>query len=230
MLETSKKFSRPVLVAAVIFSDAIQLLPLLLLAGNFLWVEAWIYILIFTIFITYTVFWMRKNNPKLIESRTSLKDSTRSDRIILGFISLTVIADFIVIGLDGGRFQWVPVPVLVKTFGFVGVALGLIIIFLVMKENSYASKVLRIEEGAGHKVISTGPYAIVRHPMYTGFILMFFGLTIGLGSLFGLIPSALLTIIMIVRIPLEEKMLHEGLEGYTDYTKKVKKRIIPLIW
>jgi len=122
------------------------------------------------------------------------------------------------------------VRILVKILGFIGVAFGLIIIFLVMKENAFASKVVRIDKEGGQKVISTGSYAIVRHPMYTGFLLMFFGLAIALGSLFGLIPTAIITILIIIRIPLEEKVLYEGLEGYTEYTEKVKCRLIPKIW
>ncbi len=230
MSKTSKKFSTPVLIAIIIFADVMQALPLILLSGNFLWIEMWIYLLIFTIFMTYSMFWLRKNNPQLLESRTSMKGSSGSDKIILSLLGVVCIVYFFVVSLDGGRFHWSLVPVLVKILGFIGVALGLIIIFLVMKENAYASKVLRIDKEGGQKVITTGPYAVVRHPMYTGFILMFSGLTIALGSLFGLIPTAILAILIIIRIPLEEKLLHEGLEGYTEYTEKVKCRLIPKIW
>jgi len=230
MSETSKKFSTPVLIALIIFADVMQAIPLMLLAGNFLWIEAWIYILIFTIFMTYTMFWLRKNNPQLLESRTSMKGSPRSDKIILSLLGIVCIVYFLVVSLDGGRYHWSVVPVLVKIFGFIGLAFGLIIMFLVMKENAFASKVVRIDKEGGQKVISTGPYAIVRHPMYTGFLLMFFGLTIALGSLYGLIPTAIVSILIIIRIPLEEKLLHEGLEGYTEYTEKVKCRLIPKIW
>jgi len=230
MLETSKKFSTPVLIALIIFADVLQALPLMLLSGNFLWIEMWIYLLIFTIFTTYSLFWLRKNNPQLLESRTSMKGSPRSDKIILSLLGVVFIVYVIVVGLDGGRFHWSVVPVLVKILGFIGVAFGLIIMFQVMKENAFASKVLRVDKEGGQKVISTGPYAIVRHPMYIGYLLMFFGLTIALGSLFGLIPTVIVTILIIIRIPFEEKLLHEGLEGYTEYTEKVKYRLIPKIW
>jgi len=230
MSETSKKFSTPVLIALIIFADVMQAILLILLSGSFLWIEMWIYLLIFTIFMTYSLFWVRKNNPQLLESRTSMKGSPRSDKIILSLLGVVCIVYFVVAGLDGGRFHWSVIPVLVKILGFIGVAFGLIIMFLVMKENAFASKVLRIDKEGGQKVISTGPYAIVRHPMYTGYLLMFFGLTIALGSLFGLIPTVIVTILIIIRILLEEKLLHEGLEGYTEYTEKVKYRLIPKIW
>jgi len=230
MSETSKKFSTPVLIAIIIFADVMQAIILMLLSGNFLWIEMWIWILIFTIFMTYSMFWLRKNNPQLLESRTSLKGSSKPDKIILSLVGVVCFVYVLVVSLDGGRFHWSLVPVLVKILGFIGVAFGLIIIFLVMKENAFASKVVRIDKEGGQKVISTGPYAIVRHPMYTGYLLMFFGLTIALGSLFGLIPTAILTILIIIRIPFEEKVLHEGLEGYTEYTEKVKHRLIPKIW
>lgn len=109
-------------------------------------------------------------------------------------------------------------------------AFGLIIMFLVMKENSYAAKVVRIDKEAGHKVITTGPYAVVRHPMYSGYLLWFSSMSIALGSLYGLIPTVLIIILILIRISFEEKVLHEGLEGYTEYTEKVKNRLIPKIW
>jgi len=230
MSETSKKFSTPVLIAIIIGADVMQAILLILLSGNFLWIEMWIWILIFTIFMTYTLFYLRKHNPKLLESRTSLKGASSTDKIIIPLLGIVCIGYFIVVNLDGGRFHWSSVPVLAKILGFIGVAFGLIIMFLVMKENAYASKVLRIDKEGGQKVITTGPYAVVRHPMYTGYIIMFFGLTLALGSLYGLIPAVGVAILMMVRIPYEEKLLREGLEGYTEYTEKVKYRLIPKIW
>jgi protein-S-isoprenylcysteine O-methyltransferase Ste14 len=145
-------------------------------------------------------------------------------------LGATFFAFFILVSLDGGRYHWSTVPLWGEIIGYIGFVIGFIIIFLVMKENPFAAEVIRVDKEAGHVVITTGPYAVVRHPMYSGYLLWFFSMSIALSSLYGLIPVVFITILLIVRIPLEEKLLHEELEGYTEYTKNVKKRLIPWIW
>jgi len=134
---------------------------------------------------------------------------------------------FLITALTVG-FQWPKIPFIIEVVGFMGIVLAFIIIFLVMRENSYASK--RIEVQEGQKVISTGPYAYVRHPMYVGFIFMSLGFPIALGSLLA-IPSGILAIIlMAIRAYYEEKTLINELDGYEEYMQKVRYRLIPRIW
>ena len=159
-----------------------------------------------------------------------MKGMVKKDIIIMILLIAAFFAYFIVVSLDGGRYYWSTVPLWGKIIGYIGFVIGFIITFLVMKENPFAAKVVRIDKEAGHEVITTGPYAVVRHPMYSGCILWFFSMSIALGSLYGLIPTGFMTILLIVRISYEEKILHEELEGYTEYTKKVKKRLIPWVW
>ena len=140
----------------------------------------------------------------------------------IGFIPI-----FFVPGLDR-QFEWSNIPIIIEIIGFIAFITGAIILFLTMKENSFLSKVVEIQEG--HSVITTGPYKIIRHPMYLGLIIFIIGWCLALGSLFSLIFVALIVIGLIIRISFEDKMLHEELEGYKDYAQKTKKKLIPLIW
>ncbi|MFX1388125.1 MAG: methyltransferase family protein, partial [Promethearchaeota archaeon] len=118
----------------------------------------------------------------------------------------------------------------VEIIGIIGMSLGFIIIFLVMKENTFLSKTVEIQEDRGHKVITTGPYRVVRHPMYSGFILFIVFYCFALGSLYSLIPTSLGVVGIIIRTVMEDRLLHKDLKGYKEYTQKTKKKLIPLIW
>ena len=231
MSEDAKKFSVPVLILLIIFAELFFGFVLFFFSGwNFLWWEAWILLILLTFLMAYMLFWLNKHNPQVLRSRASVKGMEKKDIIPMGLLIGASFAYFIVVCLDGGRYHWSTVPLWGKIIGFIGFVIGFIITVLVQKENAYASKVVRIDKEGGHKVITTGPYAVVRHPMYSGFILWFFSMSIALGSLYGLIPVVFMTILLIVRISYEEKLLHEELKGYTEYTKKVKKKLIPWIW
>lgn len=231
MTEDAKKFSVPLLMILIIPADVIIGFILFFLSGwNFLWWEAWIFLILLTFLMGFMLFWLNKHNPQVLRSRTSMKGMVKKDKILMSLLIASFFAFFIVVCLDGGRYHWSTVPLWSKIIGYIGFVIGFIITVLVMKENPFAAKVVRIDKEGGHKVITTGPYAVVRHPMYSGSILWFLSMSIALGSLYGLIPGVFITILLIIRIPFEEKLLHEELEGYTEYTKKVKKRLIPWIW
>ncbi len=108
--------------------------------------------------------------------------------------------------------------------------IALILFFLVNRENTYLSRVVEIQEERGHKVITTGPYRIVRHPMYLAVIILYISHCIALGSLFSLIPCAFVIITLILRTIREDKMLHNQLEGYKEYVQKTRYKLIPGIW
>lgn len=231
MSEEAKKFSKPVLILMIICVDVVFAFILFFLSGwNFLWMEAWIFLILLTFLMGFMLFWLNKHNPQVLRSRASIKGIVKKDIILMSLLITAFFAFFIIVGLDGGRYHWSTVPLWGKIFGYIGFVIGFIITILVMKENTFAAKVVRIDKEGGHEVITTGPYAAVRHPMYSGFLLWFFSMSIALGSLYGLIPMVFITILLIVRISFEEQLLHEELEGYTEYTKKVKKRLIPFIW
>jgi protein-S-isoprenylcysteine O-methyltransferase Ste14 len=118
----------------------------------------------------------------------------------------------------------------VKVICFILVAASFIWITLVIKENTFLSRFVEIQEARGHKVITTGPYRFVRHPMYSGITVLLLSLPAALGSLFALIPAAFCIIFTIIRTGLEDKTLHEELEGYVEYAQKTKYRLFPGIW
>jgi len=231
MTEDAKKFSVLILILIIIFGDVFFGFIFFFLSGwNFLWWEAWVLLTLLTFLMPYMLFSLNKHNPQVLRSRTSVKGMVKKDMILMGLLVPLIFAFIIVVSLDGGRYHWSTVPLWCKIIGYIGFVIGFIITVLVMKENPFASKVVRIDKGGCHKVITTGPYTVVRHPMYSGFILWFFSWSIALGSFYGLIPIVLTTILLLIRIPFEEKLLREELEGYTEYTRKVKKRLIPWIW
>lgn len=206
---------------------AILFLP----AGTLHWIEGWVFIGAFSLYIVYSTVWMIKNNPELLRERLRTRKTQKWDRIILALFSICFVAFFVVPGLDF-RYQWTPwrIPTIIQICAFCGVFISLIIIFLVTKENTYASKAIKIQEERDHKVITTGPYKYVRHPLYAGGMPLIFCMPLALGSLYALIPAVLGAVLFVIRTYLEDKMLHEELPGYREYAQKTRYRLIPGIW
>lgn len=133
-------------------------------------------------------------------------------------------------GFDAVRYQWSYVPLAVKVICFILVSASFIWISWIMNENTYLSRFVEIQEERGHKVITTGPYRFIRHPMYAGATILLLSLPVALGSLYALIPAAFCVIFIIIRTVLEDKTLHKELEGYVEYAQKTKHRLLPGIW
>jgi protein-S-isoprenylcysteine O-methyltransferase Ste14 len=133
--------------------------------------------------------------------------------------------------VDARRFAWTAsLPVWLKIAGGIGLLLSFFFFYRSYSENTFASPLVRIQEERNQQVISRGVYSIVRHPMYLAGILMFLGAPLLLGSLYGVLAGVLICFLLVVRITGEEKMLINELEGYADYTKKVRYRLIPFVW
>ena len=132
--------------------------------------------------------------------------------------------------MDAVRFKWSHVPLWVEVVGGVLLLLSFFLFFLTFRENSYLSPLARVQKDRGQKVISTGPYAIIRHPMYFAFIPFMIGTPLMLGSRFGAVFGALFILLPARRAVLEERMLVESLEGYREYMAKVRYRLIPYVW
>jgi protein-S-isoprenylcysteine O-methyltransferase Ste14 len=169
-----------------------------------------------------------KNNPDLLKRRLQTGEKRKQQKFIIRISNIILLIIFLLPGLDR-RWNWSSVPIWVVFVSDVIFALGYIMFFKVLKENSFASHTVQVEQNV-QKVITTGPYSYVRHPMYTSIFLMFGIMPLALGSYWGLITLPLLILLMALRIHDEEKMLSEELEGYKDYMLKTKYRIIPLIW
>lgn len=166
-------------------------------------------------------------SPELLEKRLDAKEKQAAQKGVLAFSGMMFIASFVVAGLDW-RFGWsrVSVPVIIVASVLFLVAYGLYA--EVMRENAYLSRTIKVEEG--QKVVDTGLYSIVRHPMYCATLLLFLAMPLVLGSWYALIPMAFYPVIITVRLLDEEKLLTRELDGYEAYKQKVKYRLIPFIW
>lgn len=228
------KLSSVKLIIIIVASSLVFPIFLLLPAGTLFWLEAWLVTIFFIAYLVPTVLWLNKNNPKLMRERMFSKGAFKGwkgwDKVLMITLSVPALLLFPIAAFDAVRFQWSQVPLFLKALGFVGLMPFLILSFLVMRENTYAAKIVRIQKDRGHKVITTGPYKYVRHPMYAGSIPFFICLPLALGSLYALIPGALVAIFVIIRTYLEDKTLQKELKGYKEYTKKVKYRLLPGVW
>ena len=199
-------------------------------AGTFDYWQAWVFLSVFFVATLAITLSLMENDPKLLERRVNAGPATEKEKlqkVIQSLASLTFIALFIVSAADH-RFGWPAMPTYAVIAGDVLVALGLFVAFLVFKENTYTSAT--IEVGADQKIITTGPYAIVRHPMYAGSLIMLFGVPLALGSWGGLLVVIPMLLVIIWRLLDEEKFLAKNLSGYPEYQKKVRYRLIPFVW
>lgn len=200
-------------------------------AGTFKWTEAWIFLILYLLSVTIVVVWLKKKNPGLLKERMNRKkDSKPWDRIIILIYIFFLCSLFIVAGLDAVRFRWSQVPLLLKILGFISIVPGFLLGFWAMRENSFTSDRVRIQEDRGHRVCTSGPYKYVRHPMYSGVILAMLCFPFALGSYYALIPAFIIMVLFIIRTSLEDRTLQQELEGYREFTRTVRFRLIPGLW
>jgi protein-S-isoprenylcysteine O-methyltransferase Ste14 len=192
--------------------------------------QAWIFLIAFFVPVIAITLYLMRHDPKLLARRIAAgpgAEKEKEQKIIQFFAALAFVAVFIASGLDYHLVSS-SIPWEVVLVGDALVVRGLLIVFLVFKENSFTSAT--IEVGAEQKVISTGPYALVRHPMYAGAVVMLLGVPLALGSWWGFLPVLLLVMAIVLRLIDEEKFLIKNLSGYSEYRKKVKYRLVPFIW
>lgn len=202
-------------------------LSIFLPAGTFLFFSGWLFmgILFVPMFFVGTI--MMFKNPELLKKRLNAKEEQKEQSLVVRISGLMFLAGFIIAGL-GFRFGWYTLPN--------SVAIGAAVVFLaayilyaeVLRENTYLSRTIEVQEG--QKVIDTGLYGIVRHPMYSVTLLMFLSTPLVLGSLYSFAIFLAYPIIIANRIKHEEKFLEKELRGYRQYMQKVKYRLIPFIW
>ena len=199
-------------------------------AGTVRYWQAWVYLAVVVGVSGVITWYLMKNDPALLQRRLSagpMAEKEASQKIIMGFAMVGFIALLVVPALDH-RFGWSVMPVPVVIAGDLLVAAGFYIIFLVYKENTFTSAT--IEVAADQRVISTGPYAIVRHPMYAGGLLYLLATPLSLGSWWGLLAVAATTPFLVWRMVDEERFLAERLQGYSDYCSRMRWRLIPRIF
>jgi protein-S-isoprenylcysteine O-methyltransferase Ste14 len=132
--------------------------------------------------------------------------------------------------LDAVRFRWSPLPVWPQVLGAILILVAMYVFYRTFRENSFAAPVVKIQKERGQTVVTTGPYSIVRHPMYAGAIVFLFAVPMLLGSGWGLALAPAWLILLMLRIPLEERVLRENLAGYDDYARRVRYRLLPGVW
>lgn len=203
---------------------------LFLPAGTFKYWQAWVFLLVFEFCAQAFGIYFLFHDRKLLERRMKvgpLAEKEPTQKIITSLMVLLFVAIFVIPAFDH-RFGWSPVTSSVSIFGNSLVVLSFVIFFFVMKANSYAAATIQIEEG--QPVISTGLYAFVRHPMYSGALVMLAGMPLALGSWWGVLLIVPFLPVLVWRLLDEEKFLHKNLPGYTAYTQKVRYRLVPYLW
>ena len=196
-------------------------------AGTLDYWEAWVYCAVLLVPFVFVLTYLLRKDPELLARRIRLNEKEPAQRRIIRASSLIFFTGFLIPGLDH-RFGWSDIPVEAVLAANVLVILGYILVFLVFKENPFASRVVEVEPD--QRVISSGPYALVRHPMYLGTSIMWLATPIALGSYWALPVFLILPIVLVYRIMNEEEVLQRELPGYREYTQTVKYRLIPGIW
>ena len=196
-------------------------------AGSIKFWEAWVYMGILFTPMIFVLIYLLKKDPELLERRMKIKEKEEPQKVFVKLSILVFFIAFIIPGFDY-RFEWSEVPFIVIIIADLFIFIGYLLFFLVLKENTYASRIIEVEKG--QKVISTGPYAIIRHPMYVDVLTMYILSPLALGSYWAVLAILPLPVLVIFRIKNEEKILIDELPGYREYTQKVKYRLIPYIW
>lgn len=198
-----------------------------LTAGTLAYWEAWVYLFILFTPMTGLAIYLLRHDPALLERRLQYKEKRKQQKGIIALSYPIFLLAFLIPGLDK-RFGWTNTPIAAIIIAQVLVLAGYFMVIWVFRENSYASRIIEVQDG--QKVIDTGPYALVRHPMYLGVGMLYMLSPLALGSWLAVIPALPLLIVIFLRIRDEEIALARDLPGYTDYMQKVRYRVIPGIW
>jgi len=206
-----------------IFIAVFTLLP----AGTLNYWQVYLYFGVLILPMLFVFRYFLKRDPKFLERRSKGMEKVKEQKLIQAINLPVFISAFVIPGLDK-RFGWSDIPPEIIILTDLVILWGYLIIFQVFKQNSYASRIIEIDKK--HKVITTGLYSVVRHPMYLGVLIMYLPTPLALGSYWGLIPMALLPVALVLRIKNEEKVLAENLEGYREYCTRTRYRLIPYVW
>jgi protein-S-isoprenylcysteine O-methyltransferase Ste14 len=210
-------------LAGIILIGCMLFIP----AGTLRFWEAWLYMgLLFTpLAIVGVVLFIK--DPELLERRMRMRERQPTQKRVIAASSLVLMAVYLIPGFDR-RYDWSTVPPTLVFLADFLVLLGYLLFVLTLRENRYASRVVEVQDS--QVAISSGPYALVRHPMYLAIIVIFTLSPLALGSYWALIPVLLLPVVLVTRIEAEEQLLRRDLTGYDEYCQKVKYRLLPFIW
>jgi len=210
--------------------------PVLLfaLAGDWRWLEGWIFSLTFVLGSFGTLLYLYFADPALLNERYASpiqKEQKPWDKVLLSLFFLEFLIWFGIMPLDAKRYGWTtPFPPRIRLLGTVLLLVAFYVIYRALQENTFAAPVVKMQKERGQRVVSTGPYAIVRHPMYSGATLLFLSGPLLLSSYLGLALGVLLIVTIAIRSLGEESMLKEELPGYREYMQRVRWRMIPFVF
>jgi protein-S-isoprenylcysteine O-methyltransferase Ste14 len=200
-------------------------------AGTFSWGRAWLHLGLWIVTAAVNVTIILLKNPAGLAARMKrLRIGERFDKVIVSCLIPATLAIPVVAGLDAVRYGWALLPLWPVGIGVVLHVAGDVFIVWAMVVNPYLEGGVRIQSERGHRTITTGPYAIVRHPMYVGFILVLAGMPPVLGSWWAFAPAGVVGTVLIIRTAFEDRLLRERLPGYEDYAAKTRRRLLPGIW
>ena len=192
-------------------------------AGTLDWPEGWLLLGLYIACSIVVGAWMLENDPAWLVERLSLEKGEFWDMVLLLLIGACFIAVFVISGLYHAQL-----PSGAEALGFFGMVLAFAFVFSVLKVNPYITRMVKVSKG--QKVISTGPYSVVRHPMYAGAIVFYLSIPIALGSLYALAPALCGAALFVLRTYMEDKTLRKRLKGYEEYCNRTRYRLIPYVW
>jgi protein-S-isoprenylcysteine O-methyltransferase Ste14 len=207
---------------------------ILVLSGDLLWPAGWVFSAWFILLCYSTIFYLYRKDPALLEERFRKPGAAGQedwDRYVVYGLGLGFTLWIVIMPLDAHRFGWSPAfPAWLNIAGLALLAGSFFLFFRSYTDNPFLSPLVRIQEDRKQRVVSTGVYGFVRHPMYLGAILMFIGAPLLLGSGWGILAGCALTALLMMRIMKEEEMLGRELDGYREYTGTVRYRLVPYLW
>jgi protein-S-isoprenylcysteine O-methyltransferase Ste14 len=207
---------------------------ILVLSGDFTWKQGWIFDVWFISLCYSTILYLYRKDPALLAERYKKPGSGNQeawDRYVSYGIMVGFMLWIVVMPLDAKRFGWSPAfPLILNVLGVAGLAGSFFLFFRSYTDNTFLSPLVRFQEDRKQRVVSSGVYGFVRHPMYLGGILMFIGAPLLLGSCYGILLGLVMTVLLMARILGEEAMLMNNLEGYREYTRIVRYRLFPYLW
>ncbi|MFT4133993.1 methyltransferase family protein [Labrys sp. (in: a-proteobacteria)] len=206
-------------------------LVLFLSAGTLAWTAAWFYLVVSLIVGLAAGLWLAWTDPGLLAERMRLKapEQPSADKWFMLVFLVVAVVWFVVIGLER-RLRAPTMPLPLEAVGLVLYLASTLFVMWVFRENSFAAPVVKVQAERHHHVVSTGPYAFVRHPMYAGVMLYFIGTPLLIGSWWGLAMMPVFFLAFALRSRIEERTLMTGLPGYADYARSVRYRMLPGIW
>lgn len=220
--------------AASIIKIALSIIYVALIfvaAGTVHWPRFWFFLGFYVISTSAFLIWLKRRDPGLLKERMTVKkDVKKWDKAIIRVYSALLFITLLVAPLDAVRFHWSRVPQILQWCAFAGILASWSVVFWAFRENAFLSGYVRIQTDRGHLVCSSGPYRFIRHPMYLAVILIVFCLPFFLGSLYSLIPAALVAALFVLRTSLEDQTLKKELPGYDEYAAKVRWKLLPRVW